>query len=669
MTKSTALLSCLLLLASHALFAQKDEAKPRNYKFGKVDLKEFATKVSGPDSAASAVVLFDIGKGYFEFSSKHGGFIYVFERHTRYKIINKLGVDHGDLELTLYKSSNGETMLQQMDASTYNLTEDGKVVISKIGKDAKFSEKKDKNYTVRKFALPNVKEGSICEYKYRIQSDFVFTLRPWYFQREIPTLYSEYQVTIPEYYRYKVNGGGFVFLNPKQEHVNQTFLNNQGSVSLECLKTTYQAENIPGLKTENYITTMRDYVSKVEFELASVMIPGQVYQDYTSTWPKVIIGLKEDANFGQFLNKKNIAKSILNEKLKLHNNKDTALVQIFDYVKGNIKWDNNTSIYTSATSPKVVTDRRSGNSADINLILAMLLKEANISAYPVLVSTRENGAHPGFPMLSGFDNVIVAVQVADQFVLLDATDKNHTLDLISFENLNHHGLLTDMENETSKWIPIEDNRLSKRAINYVLKINPETKQLTGKLFLSSSNYSGLNRRRRYQAATNQEDFLKSYKTDKPGMGIKGYEISNLDNPGEPLIESMDVTIEDNIDEAGNLSYFTPLLFERTKENPFKLEERKFPVDFAYPNEEVYRITLEIPEGYQLDKTPKNERVTLPEEKAAFSFLCVSEDNRLMLTSKITIKKSVFSPEEYEELKELFKNIVRKQAEQIVIKKI
>lgn len=131
---------------------------------------------------------------------------------------------------------------------------------------------------------------------------------------------------------------------------------------------------------------------------------------------------------------------------------------------------------------------------------------------------------------------------------------------------------------------------------------------------------------------------------------------------------MDVVIEDNIEEAGNLAYFTPLLFEQTKENPFKLEERKFPVDFGFPIEEMYRLTIELPAGYQIDKSPKNEKIMLPNEDASFTFMFKAEEGRIMMTSKIVIKKALFSPEDYHYLKELFKNIVRKQAEQIVIKK-
>lgn len=298
----------------------------------------------------------------------------------------------------------------------------------------------------------------------------------------------------------------------------------------------------------------------------------------------------------------------------------------------------------------------------------MLLTEAGIAATPVLLSTRDNGIHPGLPMLSVFNNVIVLAVIGEKQILLDATDKNHFPGLISYDDLNHEGFQVDLAQENGKWISLDDNSLSRKVITYALSLTDENK-MTGKLYMSYTNYEGLNRRNKYLSATNEEDFLKTYKTGKTGLGIKNYQIGNLDNLNEPLTETMDVIIEDNVEEAGNLAYFTPLLFERTKENPFKLEDRKFPVDFGYATEEIYRLTIDLPKNYQLDKAPKNEKVILPDESASFSFIFASDANKIMITSKITVKKPVYTNEEYTYLKELFKNIVRKQSEQIVLKKI
>ncbi|RZK80368.1 MAG: hypothetical protein EOO92_07770 [Pedobacter sp.] len=316
---------------------------------------------------------------------------------------------------------------------------------------------------------------------------------------------------------------------------------------------------------------------------------------------------------------------------------------------------------------KLIFDKKSGNSADVNLCLLSLLKEAGINASPLLLSTRDNGMHPGLPVLTAFNNVIVKAEVGEKTILLDATDKHHAVDLIAYKSLNHEGLEVDLDTETSKWISLERPKVSGKSYSYMLTMD-EANKLTGKLYISSTDYEGLRRRDEYTSATNQADFIKSYKSDKPGLNLKNYEILNLDNPDEALTESMDIEVEDNIEEGGNLAFFTPLLYEKTKENPFKLEDRKFPVDFGYPTEETFRISIELPKNYVVDKLPKSEKFSLPEQSATFSIIFSQSENMVGLISKISIRKSVFTPEEYFDLKELFKNIVRKQAEQIVIKK-
>lgn len=666
MDKIKSILFGLLLVATLTSYAQTKEVKPKTFKYGKVELSEFDTKVSGTDSAASAVALFDVGKGWFEFSPKTGEFIYVFERHMRYKIFNKTGYDYANLEITLYGNNGNEENLEYMDGATYNL-EGGKAVTSKLNKESKFSEKQDKNFTLKKFALPNVKEGSIVEFKYKIKSDFIFTLRPWHFQKEIPVLYSAYEIRIPEYYKYKITAGGYLFINPKEEKINETFTSRNGTLNATSLKLSYQVENVPGLKTENFITTMKDYISKIGFELSSITVPGAVYRDVTSTWPKIVKRLKEEENFGMFTNRRGYSKTLLKDIIKTSTDKDTIVSLIFDYVKNNIKYNDDVELYTSETNPKSIFEKKAGNSADINLCLLTLLTEAKIDAFPVLLSTRSNGAHPGFPMLTKFNNVIVVAQIGEKTILLDATDKNHTPNMLSFDNLCHEGLKVNFADETAEWISVEDPTVSRKSVNYILNLDTENK-ISGKMYLSTTNYEALDRRESYLSATNETDFLKSYKDGKPGLGIKNYKIENLANLNESLVESMDISIDDNVEEAGNLIYFTPLFYERTKENPFKLEERNFPVDFGYPTEETIRLTLDYPKEYQIDKVPKNEKIILPEESAAFTFMFANEPGKIVISSKILFKKSYYTPEEYHYLKELFKNIVRKQSEQIVLKK-
>ncbi|MEJ7558934.1 MAG: transglutaminase domain-containing protein [Pedobacter sp.] len=651
-TLRSALFAVSITLICLSAFGRQKEGKVTPFKYGIIDPAHFDLKLSGTDSAASAIAIFDIGKGYFQYTQDKTS--YVVERHTRYLIINKQGYDYANLELQTYRANGEATFVSQMEGATYNL-ENGKIVVSKISKDAKFTEKQDKNYSIKKFALANVKEGCIVEFKYTIKTDFIFRLRPWSFQRPIPTLYSTYTLAIPNEFKYKVNSKGY-------EKITSETLKGTDEVLYR-----YSAVNVPGLRKENFTTTMNDYVTQVSFELASINNDYGTSTDYTSSWPKIAKRLKEEETFGGFINKSAFTKTLLQVILKGATDPDSIVTKVFEYVKNNIKWNKEDEFYASVPNPKTILEKKVGNTADINLCLLILLRAAKIEVSPVLMSTRDNGAHPGTPLITGFNSVIVEAVIGEKHLLLDATDKNHCVDMIGYNNLNHEGLCLDLANETTKWISTERKKSSSKVFNYLLKLD-EANKLVGRLFITSTDYEAMKVRNKYLSATNQAEFLKDYKGDKPGLVLKNYEILNLNNPYEPLSEAMDVEIEDNVEEAGDLAYFTPLLYEKTKENPFLLEDRKFPVDFAYPVEEIYRITIELPKNYKVEKAPKNEKLVLPNQDATFSFVFSQIDNKIGLISRICINKSIFSPEEYFDLKELFKNIVRKQAEQVVIKK-
>ncbi|PST82120.1 transglutaminase [Pedobacter yulinensis] len=659
-----------LLFAALSCYAASAQtpAKPKFSKFGKVDAAEFAVRAPGADSAAAAIKIFDVGSCYFDINPTSGGFAYVYERHLRYKINSKNAYDLANFEIGLYRNSgSSRETLDNMEAATYNL-ENGKVVSLKMGKDARFTENVDRSNSIKKYTLPNVKEGSIIEYKYSIKSDFIFTLRDWSFQAGYPTLYSEYTVTIPEYFRYKVMPTGFFPISiAKQENVNANYhIPGAGSVSTTAQYTKYVTENAPAIKTEAFITTLSDYTAKLEFELLATNFPGDYYRDYTGNWSKIVGELAADENFGGYVKPSGYTRNLATELVGSDTSAMNRTTRIFEHVKRSLKWNGHHRMYTSHTSIKTAFEKKTGNSADINLALATLLNDAKIPARAVLVSTRDNGAHPGYPMLSKFNNVVVQALVGKETYLLDATDPEHYPGMLATASLNHTGLR--IGDTGAAWIPIEATAPARENYQYNLELSSENK-LSGTLYHYNSGHKGVHRRNSYRQAASEPEFVKAFKADKPGLNILKYKVDALDSLQNPFVETMEVAIEEQVEEAGDLIYFNPLLFQRTKENPFTLEERKFPVDFAYPSEEVYRIVLTFPKNYTIEKTPKSQVFKLPDNTATFSFIFNQQDNQILITSKIAINKSMFSSDEYLDLKELFKNVVSKQAEQLVFKKI
>ena len=659
------LLPLVMLLITTVDFVQAQKKQKVEYKFGKIQPQDFLINASGIDSASSAIKLFDIGNCYFEISPISKSFVYVYERHIRYKILNKNGYDYANYSIGLHKSNNeSKEVLEFMNAATYNMV-DGVMTTSKIDKDSKFTEEVNKHTVFKKFTLPNVKEGSIIEYKYKIKSDFIFNLRGWSFQSEIPTLWSEYTVTIPEYFDYKFNRSGYYEIaHPVHEKVNASYVTN---VQSSATRDRYVAENMPALKDEPFISNLDDYRPSIDFELRSTNFPGQFFNDYTGSWPKIVHAILDDDNFGGYLNKGNYAKNNLKTILSLESDSLKNAKRIYKYIKDNLKWNQNYHYYSTETNPKTIFEKKTGNSADLNLALINFLREAKFNAYPVLISTRSNGKHPGYPVISKFDNVIAAVEIGGNVYFLDATAKDMPFGMIHYENLNHEGFLINVNDKSGGWISTETSFGDESMHVYQLTLDKENK-LKGTLTNYFNGYAGLTARNTYRNAINEDDYLKNLKKSKNGLELHNFKILNLDSLDERFIESMDVEIEDHVEEAGNLVYFSPLLYEQTKENPLKHEDRIFPVDFAHPILENCRVVVIIPDDYEIDKLPKGGIFKLPENVGSFTISYQTEGKALLIKSIVSINKSTYSPEEYFDLKELFAAIVEKQAEKIVLKK-
>lgn len=648
-----------ILCLSLTAYAQKKE-----FKFGKINPEDFNIKPSGIDSAAAAVKIFDVGDCYFEYRD-NTGFNFIFERHVRYKIINKNAYDLADMQVSLYRSNNTvKEDLLRMDAATYNM-EAGKMVVTKLNRDSKFTEEFNKNYDIKKYTLGNVKEGSIIEYKYSIISPFTFNLRGWTFQSETPTLYSEYNIRIPEYLMYKpITKGYYMVKKTKNEVVNANYVT--GLIS-NANYSQYIMENIPALKKEPFITTMDDYMTSIDFELEGTQYPNDIYRNYTGTWSKIINGFAGDENFGGYISKNSATKVLLRNIVKTETDRAKILMLIYNYVKSNVKWNEKYSAYSSETNPKTILEKKTGSSGDINLLLLNLLREANFNANPLLISTRSNGRHPNYPLASKFNNVLVHLKGKDADLFLDATDKDLAFGMIATENLNHQGFSVDFNSMTGIWVDTEPAFGNEKTYNYSLTLDKENK-LKGTMLQYYKGYGALSLRNKYRSNPNEAEFVKNIKKDKQGLEIDSYKIHNLDNFDEILSEELAVTIEDNVEEAGNLVYLNPLLFERTKENIFKLDTRNFPVDLAHPLKETIRAVINYPENYEIEKLPKGGIFKLPKDKGTFSISFQNQDKTVLVRSIIEINETYFTPEEYFDIKELFKVIVEKQAEQIVFKK-
>jgi len=653
-------------------------------KFGKIEMADLQMKSYDKDTTAEAVVLCDFGQANFEYNNEKG-FQIKFERVVRIKILKKSGYDWATGEIPLYKASGqGEEKVIDLKGYTYNL-QNGTVVKEKLTKEAIFLEQKDENFFIQKFTLPNVREGSVVEYTYTVVSDFLYAFQDWTFQSTIPTVWSEYRAVIPEYFKYKMQIYGYEgFHTSSQDSKQVDFTIRVGGYSTttsgfsppERTQTSYErvtarattyrwiTKDVPGIRTEAFITTPRDYLTRIEFELSSTNFPGQGYKPYASSWNSLNSQLLQSENFGLQLKRAGFMKDVI---AKIKAEKKEPLQQAlaaYEFIRQHMKWNGEVSRYSNGT--KKAFDNRTGNSADINLMLTAMLQEMNLNARPVLVSTRNHGrVLPYYAMLTKFNYVITYVNIDNQTLLLDATDAYLVPGMLPTHCLNGIGRLIDAKG--GDWVSLETKEKAAEVVSAWMTVN-EDGELTGRLEKSLGGYDGWTHRKQILSA-GKEKHTENVKKEHPNWQITKVEVANLEKVTEALSEKIELTMGEVCQKAGNILYLKPMLSEGWKESPFKLTERKYPVDFAMPQEKTYVATITIPAGYKVEEMPKNALISLPENAGRFSFMVAANGNTLQITSRVSIRKPVFYAEEYDALREFYSLVVSKHAEQVVLKKI
>ena len=170
-----------------------------SHEFGKLEKDDIEFAKYAQDENAEAVVMFDMAKSYF--LEDDGSFDVIFERKTRIKIFSEAGIKWAEVEIPFYQEGSIYEKVYDIEAFTYNF-ENGQMNTIPFDVSNTYDEKKNEYWNVRKFALPNVKEGSIIEYRYKISSQYKFNFRDWEFQWRIPVVYSEYEVKMIPFYEY-----------------------------------------------------------------------------------------------------------------------------------------------------------------------------------------------------------------------------------------------------------------------------------------------------------------------------------------------------------------------------------------------------------------------------------------------------------------------------------
>src|SRR5690606_16324791 len=199
------------------------------------------------------------------------------------------------------------------------------------------------------------------------------------------------------------------------------------------------AENVPPLKEEAYIDNIDNYRSFVKHELASMVLSDGTEKKYSTDWNAVTKSIYNDERFGKEINNNGYYKNDIDELLKGKTQRNEIINAVFDFVKARMAWNGEYGYLCDKGTERAYAEK-TGNVAEINLMLISMLRYAGLSANPVLLSTRSNG-HVSFVNRNEFNYVIVGVEAQNSVVYLDATSKEALPDILPSRVLNGAGRL------------------------------------------------------------------------------------------------------------------------------------------------------------------------------------------------------------------------------------
>ena len=428
----------------------------------------------------------------------------------------------------------------------------------------------------------------------------------------------------------------------------------------------YEVKNVPALRDESFVDNIENYRAGVLFELKSTEDSYGVRKHYSKSWQDVARNIAFKDDYDREMNRTGIFEDDIDLILSnLNKEKNLQTVnEIFKHVKQNIKWNDEKSKYFDNGIRKTYKEKV-GNSADINLTLVAMLRYAGFNSSPVVISTRDN-LKPLFPTIDRLNYVIAYVNLNGKDYFLDATDKYSEINILPIRDYNWNGVMVDTPNKQWKLIDLK----KPDASGYISMINARIAadgKAVGKVQIKKSNHYGYLFRKKYFSMS-EEDYIRDRESSFGDMFIKDYLAENTESDGA-IVEKFSYEIENVADIVGDKIFITPLMFLADDENPFKLEERNFPVDFVYPFTDKYIINMKLPEGYEVTSLPKPVKLSFGENLGQYQFIISNSGNFIRLNVDFDINTNIIAPKDYEFLKQFFNEKIKKESEQIVLTKI
>jgi len=309
---------------------------------------------------------------------------------------------------------------------------------------------------------------------------------------------------------------------------------------------------------------------------------------------------------------------------------------------------------------------KNGDKADINMLLTLMLREAGFEANPMVIGCKHKG-EVLFAEVSSFNALVCALQLGDEFYLLDASEQNAKFGQIPVDLMNGYGLIV-RDDGTSISYPTETktHSMSRAIVN--VELDPETYVVRGSLKNQLTDYLAWE----YRDASkdkDRENLVEALEAGYNLLSIDNFAEKDIDNETKPVVLSYDFTYEDAVEDINGQLYVAPFLFFGETENEFDEEERQYPIDVEYPYSQSYNISFSVPEGYEVSSLPEGKKISIEDGIGSLTYNSSLVGRKIQIGLTVKINYAMIPVDYYRGLKTLYSEFVEISKSKIVLSKL
>jgi len=507
------------------------------------------------------------------------------------------------------------------------------------------------NVHVYIISFPEITTGAFIEYKVRItrnqlinKKDFIMA---YPVQSSEPLIQADLRVIIPSGKELKLK-----ILNPQYNDFGAE-LSPVTSLVREKKVYDWHFKQIPQIIPES------DMPPEVEINPTLILSTFQNWQEIYEWWRGLYQDkISADAGIKKKVDQLTGRKSTPEEKIRA----------IYNFCASEIRYvavEYGQAGYEPHRAADIFKNKY-GDCKDQAILLVTMLKEAGITAWPVLIATKEYyNLQEDFPSIL-FNHAIAAVQLDGKLYFMDPTAQT-----CSFGDLPAGDQARKVLVFKAAGFRIESTPLFPAAHNLTvqdlkIRINKDEAISADK---KVETYGVYDQAQRYWLKFTPPELISdTLKETIQGISIGGrlldYKITNLENLNKPVILEYSFNGSEYLIHAGDLRVMPQIASLDT--SLVAKDKRKYAIDFGILDSREQRFEVAIPGTFVIKYIPQG----IKEESPWLDFFVdyKKQGNRLLVEQRMQLKKNIITREEYPDFKDFFEQLAKKIKQRAILEK-